>query len=763
MTATGKLKPPYRGAAAGPFAVLNSFRYALKTSGMKRGLRVFLDVNQQEGFDCPGCAWPDPKGHRATFEFCENGARAVAHEADRRIVDAAFFAAHSISSLRGQSDHQLEHHGRLSEPVVKREGSDHYQPITWPDAYALVAHTLRALPSPNDAVFYTSGRTSNEAAFVYQLLARTLGTNNLPDCSNMCHESSGKGMLSTIGVGKGTVQLDDFEHADCIFVIGQNPGTNHPRMLSTLRAAHARGCAVVAVNPIKERGLESFAHPQKGLGVVGVGSPVASHWARVRINGDVAFLKGVMKVALEKDRRDGGVFDHDFIRDHTSGYDALVADLDATSFDDCVQGSGVSREVIDEIGALYARSKRVIVCWAMGITQHENGVDNVRAIINLLLLGGHIGREGAGACPVRGHSNVQGDRTMGIYEAPSEAFLQGIDRVMPDGKKAPRAHGYDVVHAIEAFEQGKASFFMAMGGNLVAAAPDTARVDAALQKATLTVSVSTKLNRTHLSCGAQSLILPCLGRSDIDMTCDVEKSEENFVTVENSMGVVHRSQGHLEPPSQTLKSEVEIVARIGSALHDDNAHQSYWAAFCHYPHVRDVIAVAIPGFDNMEERVKDKDGFVLRNSAREREWKTTGEKAHFTVVELPRWQLKDDELLLMTIRSHDQFNTTVYDNDDRYRGVYNQRDVLFISPHDLNILGLRDGDRVDIKNTDCGRERVVRGFVARAFDLPNGCVAGYFPELNALVPLERRARESHTPSSKSVVVTVTRSLVPVAV
>jgi molybdopterin-dependent oxidoreductase alpha subunit len=741
---------PHPAPAAGPFAVFSSFRYAAKTSGLAKGLRVFLDVNQQEGFDCPGCAWPDPAGHRSTFEFCENGARAVAHEADVRVADAAFFARTSIEALRHETDHQLEHHGRLTEPLVKRPGATHYAPITWDDAFSLVGTTLRNVSSPDRAALYTSGRTSNEAAFLYQLLARSYGTNNLPDCSNMCHESSGKGLGSTLGVGKGTVQLADFELADCIFVIGQNPGTNHPRMLSTLAAARRRGCAIVVVNPIRERALESFAHPQKGLGVLGVGSAIASHWAQVRINGDVAFLKGVMKVVLEEDRRRGGVVDRSFIAEHTTGFGEVERLIEETRWDDVVAGAGVSREVIEEIGRVYARSERTIACWAMGITQHENGVDNVREIVNLLLLKGNVGRPGAGVCPVRGHSNVQGDRTMGIVETPSESFLQSLDAAV--GIRSPRRHGVDVVHAIEGFERGELDVFVGLGGNFVAAAPDTPRVDAALRRARLTVSVATKLNRTHLACGETSLILPCLGRTERDH----QGGRAQFVTVENSMGVVHRTEGRLAPASPSLRSEVAIVAGMAKATLGATLPVPWDDLVADYGRIRDLIARVVPGFLDFNARVTHPDGFTLPNSARERAWTTTSSKANFSLVTLPRWSLADDQLVLMTIRSHDQFNTTVYEENDRYRGIHGRRDVLFMNADDARTRGLHDGDRVDITSWHEGRRRDVSDFGVVVFDIPRGCVAGYFPELNVLVPLESRARESHTPTSKAVVVTVRR-------
>ena len=740
--------------------MFSSFRYAAKTSGLGRGLRVMLNVNQRDGFDCPGCAWPDPTGddgraHRATFEFCENGARAIAHEADARRVDAAFFAANDVTSLRARSDHWLEQQGRLVAPMVKRPGRGHYEPIAWDDAFALIGSTLKSLASPDDAVFYTSGRASNEAAFLYQLLVRAYGTNNLPDCSNMCHESSGRGLGTTLGVGKGTVQLADFEQADCILVFGQNPGTNHPRMLSTLQAARARGCAIVVVNPLRERGLERFAHPQKGLGMLGIGGEIATHWARVRLNGDVALLKGLMKVVLEQDRASAqaggrGVIDRAFVEEHTAGYEALVTSLDATSWDDVVQGSGVDRATIEELGRLYARSERVIACWAMGITQHENGVDNVREIVNLLLLRGNVGRDGAGVCPVRGHSNVQGDRTMGIIEIPGEPFLRALDDAT--GITSPRHHGLDVVHAIEAFEAGRARVFVGLGGNLVAAAPDTPRVDAGLQRATLTVSVATKLNRTHLACGETSLLLPCLARSERDVSATTREAQ--FVTVEKSMGIVHRSQGHLPPASAHLRSEVAIVCGIAAATVGDLPRVDWAPLAADYARVRDLIADVVPGFTDFNRRVAAPDGFALPNSARERTWRTSTSKANFTVVALPGWTLQPGQLLLQTLRSHDQFNTTIYELNDRYRGIHGRRDIVFVNADDLAARGLRDGERVDVTSHHAGVARTVRGLTAVAFDQPRGCVAGYFPELNPLVPLEHNARESHTPASKSVVVTL---------
>jgi molybdopterin-dependent oxidoreductase alpha subunit len=770
-------KPAYAGPAAGPRAVASSFAYAARTSGLVRGLRVFLDVNQQEGFDCPGCAWPDPKGHRATFEFCENGARAVAHEADRRLADAAFFARHSIEALRAQSDHWLEQQGRLAQPMVLLPGAERYTPIGWDEAAALVAKELKALGSPDEAVFYTSGRASNEAAFLFQLFVRAFGTNNLPDCSNMCHESSGKGLLTTIGVGKGTVQLEDFAGADCILVIGQNPGTNHPRMLSTLVEARKRGATVVSVNPLRERALERFAHPQHAKGMLGIGDAVCSHFVQVKLGGDIAFLKGVQKALFILDRQDRerggvGVLDRDFLDEHCvvradrgedgqgkdSSLEAFIEAVAAHTWEELEEQSGVGREQMGEIAGIMAESGHVIACWAMGITQHEHGTDNVREIVNLLLLGGHVGRPGAGVCPVRGHSNVQGDRTMGIIETPDEKFLRALDHAC--GIKSPREHGLDVVHAIEALEQGRVGVFVALGGNFVAATPDTPRVVAGLSQTRLTVQIATKLNRSHLHGGQTALILPCLGRTEVDATA----AGPQVVTIEDSMGIVHQSEGHLQPASGQLRSEVAIIAALAKATVGDlpgapggEAPVVWKDLATDHGLIRALIARVVPGFQGFPERLAaSPGGFQLDNPARRREWRTASGKAELTVLPMPRRTLKDGQLLLQTFRSHDQFNTTIYDLNDRYRGVRGKRRVLFVHADDLRTRGLTAGDQVAITSHHDGKKRRLVGFEVIPYDLPRGCVAGYFPELNPLVPLEQRARESHTPASKSVVVTIAK-------
>jgi molybdopterin-dependent oxidoreductase alpha subunit len=726
-------------------AVWSSLRFAMRSSGPMRGLRIMLDVNQRNGFDCPGCAWPEP-AHRAPAEFCENGARAIAHEADQRRVDAKWFAAHPITELRSHSDHELERHGRLTEPMVLQPGENSYRPISWEQAYALVADELKRA-GPKRSLFYTSGRTSNEAAFLYQLMARAFGTNNLPDCSNMCHESSGKGMTTTIGVGKGTVQLDDFDHADCILVIGQNPGTNHPRMLSMLQTAAKRGCAIIAINPLREAALVSFAHPQQPLGMLGVGTKIATQFLQLKLGSDIALLKGMMKTVMALHRAEGGVVDEAFLAEHVTGAEQVLADIDATPWPDIEAATGLVRADIERAGTTYARSQRVIACWAMGITQHEHGVDNVRAIVNLMLLRGNVGRRGAGLCPVRGHSNVQGDRTMGIYEAPTEAWLARHDDAM--AITSPREHGLDVVHGIEAMERGDIDVFVGIGGNFVRATPDTPRVVEAMKRCRLTVHVATKLNGSHVATGQTALILPCLGRTERDQ----QASGTQFVTVENSMSVVHRSEGSLTPAALTLRSEVAIIVGVAKQLLGPQHPIDWQACANNYDIIRDYIGRAIDGFSDFNRRVRAPDGFVLVNPASQRVWRTASQKAAMTVTAMPSLQLADGELALMTMRSHDQFNTTIYELNDRYRGVQGQRDVLFMNVDDMAARGLQAGQRITVRNHE-GRKRQLAGLQVVPYDIPRGCCAAYFPEANVLVPLEKRARESHTPASKFVIVTV---------
>lgn len=729
-------------AAGGLPAVTVALTTSIAQMGVMRTVSTLLDVNQQAGFDCPGCAWPDPVGHRSAFEFCENGAKAVAEEATLARADRAFFAAHSVEELSRHDDHWLGKRGRLTEPMYLPRGATHYRPISWDEAFAIVGTQLRALQSPNEAVFYTSGRTGNEAAFLYQLFVRLFGTNNLPDCSNLCHESSGVAMTRSIGSGKGTVSLQDFESADCIVVIGQNPGTNHPRMLSTLQAAVRRGCRIISINPLAEAGLKRFKHPQEVSGMLGAGTPLAGMHVPVRINGDVALLKGIQKAMLE---RGGPGIDRAFIESRTEGFEAYRADLEREPWQAIVASSGIAEAQIREAAEVIGASKALICCWAMGLTQHENAVANIQEIVNLLLLGGHFGRPGAGACPVRGHSNVQGDRTMGIWERPTPAFLERLGTEF--GFTPPAAHGYSTVDAIEAMHRGDAKAFLALGGNFLSATPDTAYVAEALRRCRLTVQVSTKLNRSHLITGEEALILPCLGRTERD----VQRSGEQFVSVEDSMGVVHSSTGKLQPASEHLRSEPAIVAGL--------AHGTLgvdWSAYAdNYDAIRERIARVIPGFQDMNARIREPGGFVLPHAVRDRrEFNTPSGKAVFFVHDIPPNRVAAGEFMMTTIRSHDQFNTTIYGLDDRYRGIRQGRRVVFVNREDMAAHKLSDGTQVDLIARHGGRERRARNFRVVPYEIPRGCVATYFPEANVLVPIESFAEGSHTPASKSVVVSI---------
>jgi molybdopterin-dependent oxidoreductase alpha subunit len=737
------------GAAAGVGAVVSIARHGLAELGPVRTLSLLTRVNQRGGFDCPGCAWPDPLGERTPFEFCENGAKAVAEEATRKTVDAAFFARHPVRALRLWSDKELGKSGRLAEPMVLREGASHYTPITWEEAFGLVAEHLRGLDTPDQAIFYTSGRTSNEAAFLYQLFVRQLGTNNLPDCSNMCHESSGTALTEVLGSGKGPVTLEDLENTDLILIFGQNPGTNHPRMLTSLQRAKRAGARIIAVNPLRERGLERFAHPQELGAYVGRSTPLADRYLQVRVNGDVALLHGLCKALLAREAAEpGSVVDRAFVASCTTGFDELVAHLEALDWADLEAGSGLTRAEIEDAAALVAESERVVACWAMGLTQHENAVANIQGVVNLLLLGGHIGRPGCGPCPVRGHSNVQGDRTMGIWERPTEAFLDRLAAVC--GFDPPRHHGVDVVGAIEAMHAGRGRVFFALGGNFLSAAPDTEHTAEALQRCDLTVQVSTKLNRSHLITGRTALILPVLGRTDRD----VQPGGEQVVTCENSMGYVAPSRGRLRPPSPHLLSEPRLVARLARATLGDATPTDWEALADDYRRIRDLIGRVVPDHEDYDRRIREDGGFLLPHPNRERRFPTADGRAHFTVHPLPELGLEPGQLLLMTLRSHDQYNTTIYGDDDRYRGLYGERRILMCHPDDLSARGLSEGDRVDITSHHRGRTRVGRAFVVVPYDVPRGNCAAYFPEANVLVPWDKVAHRSRTPTSKSVVVTL---------
>ncbi len=738
-------KPIYDRAAGGFGAIKATWQHLRRETGVVRGTRLLLQVNQQEGFDCPGCAWPEPSD-RSRFEFCENGAKAVAEEATTKRATPAVFAQRSIDELRALGDFELGQLGRITHPMVLRPGSRHYEAISWDDALSLCAAEIRGLASPDQAVFYTSGRTSNEAAFLFQLMVRQLGTNNLPDCSNMCHESSGVGLSEVIGAGKGTVGLDDFDRADAIFVIGQNPGTNHPRMLTTLREAARRGCVIVSINPLKEPGLTRFSHPQKVGDLLGGGQVLASEHLPVKIGGDVAVLAGIIKAVLELDDV-SPVLDREFIAAHTSGLGALSRAIGELSWREIVDNGGVDEEAIRRVAGIYARAERVIACWAMGITQHVNAVANVHQIVNLMLLRGNLGRPGAGLCPVRGHSNVQGDRTMGITSFPKPGFLDRLETEL--GFEPPRRPGLDTVAAIEAMLRGEIGVFFALGGNFCAAAPDSEAVQRGLGRCALTVQVSTKVNRSHLYPGRTGLILPCLGRTELDM----QAAGEQFVTVEDSMSIVHRSQGALAPASAELRSEPAIVAGLARRVCTGSSVD--WAHLVDdYDRIRDLIARVVPGCEEYNARVRTATGFRLPNGARDRVFATETGKAMFTVHALPELALPAGRLRMMTIRSHDQYNTTVYGLDDRYRGVHGERRVVFLHPDDMAELGIGERQEVDLVSEHAGTERIARGFLAIGFDIPRGCAATYFPEANVLVPRDSKADKSNTPASKSVVIRI---------
>lgn len=734
---------PYTGAAGGLDALISSLKALREQQIVVAGSKTLLRANQPEGFDCPGCAWPD-RNHHSSFEFCENGVKAVAAESTRKRVTAAFFARHSVEDLLSWEPMALEGAGRLTQPMLLEAGASHYLPVDWDTAFGMIGETLRGLAHPDQALFYTSGRTSNEAAFLYQWFVREFGTNNLPDCSNMCHEPSGVALGQTIGSGKGSVVLEDFEHAEAIFIFGQNPGTNHPRMLGELRDAARRGARVVVFNPLRERGLERFSHPQHALELLGRSTPLATHYYTLKIGGDLAALAGICKHLI-----DIGAVDAEFIRSHTEGYAELRTHLQALTWAEIQAQSGLRRDELVEAAEVYAASKATICCWGMGLTQHRRAVATLQMLVNLLLLGGNLGKRGAGACPVRGHSNVQGDRTMGINERPSAEFLDRLQAMA--GFDPPRAHGADVIAAIEAMERGDARVFIAMGGNFAAATPDRERTEAALRRCDLTVQISTKLNRSHLVHGRRALILPCLGRTEVDLQAGGPQS----VTVEDSMSMVHLSCGMNTPASTWLKSEPAIVAGMARATLPHSATRWDWLV-ADYDRIRDCIAQVVEGFADFNRRVAVAGGFHLEHPVRQRQWRTSSGKARFTVQPLapsgaPQFT-SSDVLTLMTVRSHDQYNTTIYGLDDRYRGIRGERRPCFISEADLQRLGLRAGQRVDLVSAD--GERRAEDFLLVAYAIPSGNLASYFPETNSLIALADHAEVARTPASKAIAVRI---------
>ncbi len=743
--------------AAGIPAVAKSLQLSWQQMGTVRTGRTLLRLNQKHGFDCPGCAWPDPD-ERSPAEFCENGAKAVAEEATLRRVTPDFFAEHSLADLETKTDWWLGQQGRITHPVVKREGATHYEPIGWDEAFDLVADHLKALPSPDEAVFYTSGRTSNEAAFLYQLLVRGYGTNNLPDCSNMCHESSGSALGQTIGVGKGSVMLEDIYEAELIVVAGQNPGTNHPRMLSALEKAKKNGAVIVTVNPLPEAGMIKFKNPQKPVSLL-AGTELADDFVQVRVGGDMALFQAVGRLLLDKERENpGSIVDRAFVEAHTSGYEEYAAQLSELDWDDVLTATGLTREVIQGLADRFAASKRTVVCWAMGLTQHKHSVKTLREVVNLLLVQGNIGRPGSGVCPVRGHSNVQGDRTMGIFERMPSDFHDALDKEFAFA--SPREHGMDTVAAIEAMRDGKAKFFMGMGGNFVRATPDTDVTEAALRGCELTVQVSTKLNRSHVVTGGTALIFPTKGRTEVD----VQRSGEQVVTVEDSMSAVHATRGRLKPASEHLLSEVAIVCRLARRVLGGRLDADWQAFEDDYRTIRARIERVVSGFDDFEAKIARPGGFVLPHAARERRWNTKAGKATFTANELEFPHVPAGRLLLQTLRSHDQFNTTIYGLDDRYRGISDGRRVVFVNPEDMRELGLVDGQHVDIVSEFTDHDRVAENFRLVSYSTARGCAAAYYPETNVLVPLGHKADISGTPASKSLVIRlVARADAPVPV
>ncbi|MEH7872146.1 FdhF/YdeP family oxidoreductase [Rhizobium laguerreae] len=749
---------PYDHPAGGWDALKAVAKTLARQQIVAQGSRTLLKANQPEGFDCPGCAWPDPK-HTSSFEFCENGAKAITWESTAKRTDASFFSNHTVSELWDWTDHELEDAGRLTLPLRYNPVVDRYEPIDWGEAFGLIASGLNKLGSPDQAEFYTSGRSSNEAAFLYQLFVRAYGTNNFPDCSNMCHEATSVGLPKSIGVGKGTVTLEDFDHADAIFSFGHNPGTNHPRMMTTLHQAARRGVPIIVFNPLKERALERFAAPQDPVEMVTMSStPIASAYHQVRVGGDLAALKGLMKAVFELDAASlaaggDGVLDRPFIDEHTSGFDDLRVDLEATGWEELVAASGLTKQAIVSAAGVYANAERVIVCYGMGITQHARGTSNVQQIANLLMLRGNIGRQGAGIAPIRGHSNVQGDRTVGITEVPNKALLDGMERAF--GFRPPSKKGHNAIEAVEAAIDGRAKALICLGGNLAVAMSDPQATFAGMRNLDLSVHIATKLNRSHLLTARTTLVLPCLGRTDLDL----QASGPQSVTVEDSMSMVHASRGFLNPPGESIRSEPAIIAGIAKATLGDRHGINWDEMIANYDLIRDKIEEVFPQFSEFNTRVRKPGGFRLDVAASFRRWNTPDGKANFlTSPQLFEDSPSADEdvLMLTTIRSHGQYNTTIYGLDDRYRGVFGRRDVVFMNTEDLADRGLKDGDRIDVLGLigGPGDKHLVSGFTAVTYDIPRGSIAGYYPEMNVVMSLHHYDRQSGTPSYKGVPVRV---------
>lgn len=737
-------------ASAGIGAVVSAAKKIFEEAGFFRGIKALSSLNKTDGYDCPGCAWPDPDDERNSIaEYCENGARAAAEEATLKKLDDNFFRQNSVKQLSMLSDYEIGKKGRIAVPVILSKNENHYREISWNEAFKKIAVELNNLSSPDEAVFYTSGRTSNEAAFLYQLFVREFGTNNLPDCSNMCHESSGVALNESLGTGKGSVKLEDVYQAEVIIILGQNPGTNHPRMLTALQKAKLNGAKIISINPLPEAGLMAFNNPQKVKGILGISDSLTDIFLQIKINGDMPLLQAIEIMLFDEEKKNPGkIFDQEFIKNKTEGFETLTEYLKSKNITELLNASGADAEKVKLAVDIIKDKKRIIACWAMGLTQHKNAVDTIKEIVNLLLLKGSIGKPGSGTFPVRGHSNVQGDRTMGIYESPSKEFLKRIEesfKFVP-----PQNSGYDVVESIKAIHSEKVKVFFAMGGNFLSATPDTNYTAAALRKCRLTVHVSTKLNRSHLVHGEEAMILPCLSRSDLD----VINGEEQFVTCENSTGVVQSSKGKLKPVSEMMLSEPVIVCRLAKAVLGKKSKIGWDKYMLHYDNIRNDIERTIDGFENYNERVRKPGGFYLPNCNREGKFDTDCSKAKFNISDFEIPKLEEDDLIMMTIRSHDQFNTTIYGLNDRYRGVYNERRIIFMNKKDMTKRNLRSKDVVDLYNHTDGKERIARKFLVIEYSIPERCAATYFPEANVLVPVTSVASKSNTPVSKSVIIKI---------
>ena len=760
----GKLKVgKVKETAAGLSAVISTTKEIVKKTGAIRGTKLLLALNQKGGIDCNSCAWADPDGERTKAEFCENGAKAIADEATKKRVTPDFFAKYSVAELSEKSDQWLNAQGRITEPVFLDEGATHYKQTTWENVFHILAEELNSLKSPDEAVFYTSGRTSNEAAFLYQLFVRNFGTNNLPDCSNMCHESTSVALNESIGLGKATITLDDLENTDLIIIIGQNPGTNAPRMLSSLQKAKERGARIIAVNPLPEAGLMNFTNPnpQQYENILkyplvlfrNQPSKLADLYLPIRIGGDAAFLKGVLKTLFEKEKKSPApIFDYEFIHEKTVGFQDFIANLATIDWETILEQSGLSLAQIEEFAELFAASSRVITCWAMGITQHKQAVAAVQDIVNLHLLRGQIGKPGAGLLPVRGHSNVQGDRTMGIWEKLNPVFRANLEKEFHF--KTPEKDGFNTVEAIKAMHKARAKVFFALGGNFLSAAPDTEFTAEALRNCKLTAQVITKLNRTALVGGKKSLILPCLGRTEIDKTGGTEQ----FVSTESTMLNVQMSKGILEPASEHLRSEVWIVGKMAQAVLKNKMRFDWERMINDYDRIRAAISRVVPGCENYNQRIRQDGGFYMPNPPREGAFPTDSGKAKFTISQIEKIELAEGELLMTTIRSHDQFNTTVYAENDRYRGIKGSRRVILMNEKDIEERGLKQGEVVDITSVFANRVRRAESFIVVKYPIPKDCAATYFPEANPLVPIESVAEKSNCPTSKSVKITITPHL-----